>query len=153
MTPIGLAASKTAMDTKFNLLTKKGTAQVPDAGGAIYKAAYHAYYDKIAEFIGDDPTDPDILSTLSQQGKLKVNNIKNLQNDAHEFASLFADAMKECLDEVSNQIDSHIKSMIINITTPVPNPTTGTTLIAGSIPVTGSVVMTNTLSTGGITVS
>ena len=45
-TPIGLAANKQLMDTKFNMLVRKGTAQVPDTGGSVYKAAYHAYYDK-----------------------------------------------------------------------------------------------------------
>ena len=152
MTPIGLAANKQLMDTKFGLLAQKGSAQLPDTGGAIYKAAYHAYYDKMAERIEDDPTDPDILQSLTEQQMLKVNNIQKLQNEAHDFASFFADGMKECLDEISAQIDAHIKSMMINIVTAAPGPS-GTVLACGVGPVTGTVAMNNLSPTGGITVA
>lgn len=152
MIPIGLDANKKLMDAKFDLLTVKGTAQVPDTGGTIYKAAYHAYYDKVAERIADDPTDADLLADLASKQLLKANNIQKLQNEAHDFASLFADAMKECLEEVSNQIDAHIKSMMINIMTATPGPS-GTVLACGVGPVTGTVVMNNLSPTGGITIS
>jgi hypothetical protein len=152
MTPIGLAANKQLMDAKFDMLTMKGSAQVPDAGGAIYKAAYHAFYDKTAERIEDDPTDPDILADLTQKQLLKVNNIQKLQGEAHDFASFFADAMKEILDEVSSQIDAHIKAMMINVITATPGPS-GTVLACGVGPVTGTVAMNNLTPAGGITIS
>lgn len=150
--PIGLAANKTLMDTKFGLLCQKGTAMIPDTGGAIYKAAYHAYYDKTAEKLEDDPTDPDVLSDLAKKGLLKVNIDQQLKEDAHDFASLFADAMKEILDEVSTQVDAHIKSMMINIITAAPGPS-GTVLACGVGPVTGTVAMNNLSPAGGITIS
>lgn len=152
MIPIGLEANKKLMDAKFNLLSQKGSAQVPDAGGPIYKAAYHAYYDKIVEKIEDDPDDPDILADLTSKQLLKINNIQKLQNEAHDFASFFADAMKECLDEVSTQIDAHIKSMMINIITATPGPS-GTVLACAVGPVTGTIAMNNLSPTGGITIS
>lgn len=152
MIPIGLEANKKLMDAKFNLLSQKGSAQVPDAGGAIYKAAYHAYYDKIVDRIEDDPEDPDILALLAEKQMLKANNIQKLQSEAHDFASFFADAMKECLDEISTQIDAHIKSMMINIITATPGPS-GTTLVSPVGPVTGTVAMNNLSPTGGITIS
>jgi hypothetical protein len=152
MIPIGLEANKKLMDAKFDLLSQKGSAQLPDTGGAIYKAAYHAYYDKMAERIEDDPTDPDILASLAEKQMLKVNNIQKLQGEAHDFASLFADAMKECLDEISTQIDAHIKSMMINVVTAAPGPA-GTVLACGVGPVSGTIAMNNLSAAGGITVS
>jgi hypothetical protein len=153
-TPIGLAANKQIMDTKFNKLTMKGSAHAPDTGGTIYKAAYHAYYDKLYEQLSkhSDPTDQDIYQNLASQGLLKQNFISELQNDAHKFASFFADAMKECLDEVSTQIDTHIKSMMINITTATPGPTP-TVLACATGPVTGTISVNNLSPVGGITIS
>lgn len=153
-TPIGLAANKQIMDAKFKKLTMKGSPQYPDTGGTIYKAAYHAYYDKLYEQLSNqtDPTDPDVYEQVASSGMLKANIVAGLQKDAHNFASLFADAMKECLDEVSTQIDAHIKSMMINIVTPAPNPSNGTVLACSVGPVTGSIAANNISSSGGITI-
>ena len=52
-----------------------------------------------------DPSDADIYADMASKGKLKQNIKLELQNDAHKFASFFADAMKDCLNEISNQID------------------------------------------------
>ena len=153
-TPIGLAANKQLMDTKFNMLTMKGSALVPDAGGSVYKAAYHAYYDKLYEQIKDlkDPEDADIYADMASKGRLKQNIQLELQNDAHKFASFFADAMKDCLTEISTQIDTHIKSMMINITTAAPGPS-GTVLACAVGPVTGTIAANNLSPAGGITIS
>ena len=154
MTPIGLAANKQLMDTKFNMLTMKGTAVLPDSGGAVYKAAYHAYYDKIYRQLSPqkDPSDTDIYQDLAKKQLLKQNLISDLQKDAHEFASFFADAMKECLTEVSSQIDAHIKAMMINIITVTPG-TTPTVLACAAGPVTGTISVNNLSPAGGITIS
>jgi hypothetical protein len=154
MIPIGLEANKKLMETQFDMLSMKGTAMAPDTGGAIYKAAYHAHYDKAYERLMEtnDPDDADIKADLATKGMLKMDNIKNLQNESHEFASFFADAMKECLDEIANQIDSHIKSMMINIITTAPGPS-GTVLACGVGPVSGTIAMNNMSPTGGITIS
>jgi hypothetical protein len=153
-TPIGLAANKQIMDAKFSKLTMKGSAPAPDTGGTIYKAAYHAYYDKLYKQLNNqsDPTDADIYQDLTSKGLLKANIISDLQNDAHNFASFFADAMKECLDEISNQIDTHIKSMMINIVTATPGPTP-TVLACAAGPVTGTISVNNLSPVGGITIS
>ena len=154
MKPIGLAANKQLMDMSFNKLVIKGTAQVPDSGGAVYKAAYHAYYDKLKSQIdsSQDPEDSDILADMASKGLLKQDTLRSLQNDAHDFASFFTDAMKECLTEVSNQIDAHIKAMMITIIAQAPGPG-GTVLACASGPVTGTIGANNLSPTGGITIS
>jgi hypothetical protein len=145
-----LSTNKQIMDSKFDMLSKKGSAAAPDTGGAIYKAAYHAYYDKTYERINatEDPTDEDIKADLASRGMLKQNNIEKLKNEAHEFASLFADAMKECLDEISTQVDQHIKAAQINIVIPALTPT----IVSPTGPCTGSLIISE--STGAqITIS
>lgn len=153
-TPIGLAANKQLMDTKFDMLTKKGSAKLPDSGGSVYKAAYHAYYDKLYRQIKDqkDPSDEDIYADMASKSLLKQNMITDLQNDAHEFASFFTDAMKDCLTEISSQIDAHIKSMMINIITATPGPS-GTVLACAAGPVSGTIAANNLSTVGGITIS
>ena len=134
-----LSVNKNVMDSKFDMLSKKGSATAPDTGGAMYKAAYHAYYDKTYERLmkTEDPDDADLKADLASKGLLKKDNIEKLQKEAHEFASYFADAMKECLDEISTQVDQHIKSAQINITIPALTPT----IISPTGPCTGSLII------------
>ena len=89
---------------------------------------------------------------MASKGLLKQNMITDLQNDAHEFASFFADAMKDCLTEISSQIDAHIKSMMINIITAAPGPS-GTVLACAVGPVSGTIAANNLSPAGGITIS
>ena len=112
-----LATNKPLMDAKFDMLVKKGTALAPDVGGAIYKAAYHAYLDNSLKKIDSVSCSDDDLKPLvkAETEKAKI----ELKNEAHDFAVFFADAMSEILKEISTQIDSHIKSAQIDITTPV----------------------------------
>lgn len=153
MTPIGLAANKQLMDTKFDMMVLEGTAQVPDAGGTIYKAAYHAYYDiakrQIDEASKADCDDVD-LAPMFESERIKAEN--QLREDSHAFAKLFNDAMKECLSEISNQIDAHIKSMMITVAAPAPGPG-GTALVCATGPVTGTIGANNLSPAGGITIS
>ena len=142
--PIGLAANKQLMDAKFDLLT------VPQTG-AIYKAAYDAYYNvansamKMAGTTGD----VDLLPVLNAQ---KQATEIQLKADANKFAMDFCEGMKEMLDEISKQIDAHCKSMIINIMAPTPGPS-GTVLACGVGPVTGTIGANNLSPAGGITVN
>jgi hypothetical protein len=131
------------MDAAFNKLCIKGsgTKESADSAGSIYKAAYHAYYDKAAEKLpASNPTDPDIVEDLASKGLLTENIKLQLQSDAHDFASLFADAMSDILKEVSTQIDSHIKSAQINIVVPALQPT----IVSPVGPCTGSLVISET---------
>lgn len=151
MTPIGLAANKQLMDNKFNLLVREGSAMMPNTGGTIYKAAYHAYYDAIKKKMDNSGScsDADIAPLVDAQKKEAE---IQLQNEAHDFAKLFNDAMKECLQEISDQIDAHIKSMMINIITAAPGPS-GTVLASAVGPVSGTISVNNLTPTGGITIS
>lgn len=137
-----LSTNKPLMDNKFAMLAKKGSASAPDTGGTIYKAAYHAFYDKTYERLmeTEDPEDADIKADLASKGMLKADNIKNLQKEAHDFASYFADAMKDILDEISTQVDNHIKQAMITINVPVLPPT----LVTAMGPVTGSLIVSET---------
>ena len=112
-----LATNKPLMDAKFDMLVKKGSAMTPDIGGAVYKAAYHAYIDNSLKKLENTSCSDEDLAPLV---KAEIEKAKNeLRNEAHDFASLFTDAMSECLKEISTQIDTHIKSAQIDITTPV----------------------------------
>ena len=138
-----LEVNKPLMDSAFNNLCMKGTASNPDAGGTIYKAAYHAYYDKAADRLPKtDPNDKDICTTLSEEG-LTVSNIElQLKNDAHDFASLFADSMNEILKEVSTQIDNHVKAVADGLLiTMLPQGIS--TIVSPVGPCTGSMIIQN----------
>lgn len=132
-----LATNKPLMDQAFNKLCIKGNGSASSAksAGAIYKAAYMAYYEKnAANLPKNDPNDKDILNNLKNQGLTIEDVKKKLENDSHDFASLFTDAMSECLKEISNQIDAHIKSAQIDIMVPALLPT----IISPMGPCTGS---------------
>lgn len=141
-----LSVNKPIMDAKFSMLSKKGTADAPDTGGAIYKAAYHAFFDKTYDRLKktSDPTDLDLYESLKTNNMLKDDNIKKLKEEAHDFASFFADAMDEILKEISSQVDSHIKSASINISVPALLPT----IISPMGPCSGSLSISE--STGAI---
>lgn len=142
--PIGLAANKQLMDAKFDLLTAPQT-------GAIYKAAYDAYYNVASSALNSAGTtaDSDLLPVLNAQ---KQATELQLKADANKFAMDFCEGMKEMLDEISKQIDAHCKSMIINIMAPTPGPC-GTVLACGVGPVTGTIGANNLSPAGGITVN
>lgn len=140
-----LSTNKPKMDKAFKELCKKGSAENPDSGGAIYKAAYHAYYDKTKEKLPTaDPEDSDLKNVLIEKSATTNHIDKQLKDDSHEFASLFADAMDEILIEVSTQIDAHIKSIDFTLVEPVPNITSGTALVTAAGPATGSISINTT---------
>jgi hypothetical protein len=139
-----LSVNKPLMDTKFSMLVKKGTAKMPDSGGAIYKAAYHAYFDKTYDRLMEtsDPSDTDLYDDLRSKKMLKSDNIDKLRDDAHDFASLFADAMDEILKEVSSQVDAHVKALANGMTiTMLPQGIA--TVVSPMGPCTGSMVIKN----------
>ena len=131
-----LSVHKPIMDAAFAKLTVPGNALTPDIGGAIYKAAYHAYYDVGEKRINDCDAieDPDLAADAIAR---KQEALMDLKNDSHMFATAFNDAMKECLKEISNQIDDHIKSMMLTINIPAVLPT----LVSPVGPVTGALTI------------
>lgn len=144
MTPIGLAANKSTMDLKFKELTSPA--------GDMYKAAYDAYYNIISDAMnGSDfvSEDTDIAPTLAAK---KSEMEAKLKQDATNFATELCGGIEKCLEEISNQIDAHIKSMMITIVAPTPGPC-GTVLACGVGPVTGTIGANNLSPTGGITIS
>lgn len=143
--PIGLAANKQLMDTKFNMLT---TPQVGD----MYKAAYNAYYNlaKAAFDASDSKVDNADLKPIVEAKKAEME--MQLKSDANSFATDLCDGISKMLEEISNQIDAHIKSMMINVITAAPGPS-GTVLACGVGPVSGTIAMNNLSPAGGITVS
>lgn len=155
MTPTGLAANKKLMDTSFSALVRKGTGNSnnPD-GGIVYNTVFDMYFTPKYEVLKDteDPEDADVKAMMAAEKKLKQDNIDKLRKESHEFASAISDMMKECLDEISNQIDAHIKSMIINIMATTPGPS-GTVLTGATGPVTGTIGANNLTPTGGISIS
>jgi hypothetical protein len=138
-----LKVNKPLMDQAFEKLCLKGSAQAPDSGGTIYKAAYHAYYDKSAEKLPkSDPTDQDIMPVLTATNATAAQIKLQLQNDAHEFASLFADSMNDILKEVSNQIDAHVQAIADGIIiTMLPQGIA--TIVSPVGPCSGSMVIQN----------
>lgn len=138
-----LSVNKPLMDAAFSKLCVKGSGSETSAksAGVVYKAAYEAYYKKAAEKLPkSDPDDEDIRNDLKAKGMLVDDIKKQLEADAHDFASLFTDAMKECLNEISTQIDAHVKSASINITVPALLPT----IISPMGPCSGSLAISET---------
>lgn len=145
MTPIGLTANKQLMDASFKQLT------TPHVGD-MYKAAYDAYYNlaKAAFDEADSNTDDTDLAPTLAENKIKME--QKLKTDADKFATDLCSGLSKCLEEVSKQIDAHIKSMMINIIAPTPGPS-GTVLACGVGPVTGTIGANNLTPAGGITIS
>lgn len=155
MTPIGLTANKKLMDASFQALSRPGTGSTntPD-GGTIYNTIFKMYFDPKYELLKDttDPEDADVKAKMASEGRLKNDNINKLRKESHEFAEAVSNMMKECLDEISKQIDAHIKSMMINIMAPTPGPC-GTVLAGATGPVTGTIGANNLTPVGGINIS
>ena len=129
-----LSVNKPLMDTQFSLLTMPQT-------GAVYKAAYNAYYNLASaaaqEAMGSSD-DPDLAPILAQaQAEMKA----KLVEDANKFATDFCEGISDMLKEISNQIDAHVKAVangliitmmpqgIATIVAPPAGPCTGTMVI------------------------
>lgn len=139
-----LSVNKPLMDTKFNLLT------VPQTG-AVYKAAYNAYYNLAkASMDRDDGTVEDSeLNAMSSSQKAIAD--MQMKEDANKFAMDFCEGISEMLKEISAQIDAHVKAIDFMIVEPSPNPTTGTTLANAGGPAAG-VIMINTMAGSTMTI-
>ena len=144
MTPIGLTKHKNDMQNAFRSL-------VESEDGAIYRAAYNAYYNIAINAFekSNDVDDPDLQNIVSVEREKCKNAIADTSK---KFAEDFCEGMKECLDVIADQIDAHIRSMQINIMTMTPG-STATVLTTAVGPVTGTIEMNNISPTGGITIA
>lgn len=144
MTPVGLTKHKNDMQNAFRSL-------VESEDGAIYRAAYNAYYNIAIEAFdnGDDVEDEDLQAIVSaEREKCKV----AISESSKKFAEDFCEGMKTCLEVIAEQIDEHIRSMQINVMTATPGPT-GTVLATAAGPVTGTIELNNISPTGGISIA
>lgn len=131
-----------------NLLMADSTT---DKGGPIYIASRDAFYEASkSEPTAMDPETPEDakagLTSLSDEMNDKVN--KEIYKKAKIFAEEFCAGLKneKLMDKIADAVSSHIKSLDVMVTAVVPNPTSGSTLLCGTIPVTGTII---TSSMGG----
>ena len=130
-----LSVNKPLMDTQFSLLTVPHT-------GAIYKAAYNAYYNLASAAFDEsskESTDADLAPTLTAaQAKMK----SKIVEDANKFASDFCEGMSDMLKEISNQIDAHVKAVANGLViTMLPQGIA--TVVSPVGPCTGSMIIQN----------
>lgn len=128
--------------TLNNLLMADSTA---DTGGPVYIASRDAFYEasksEPAEMDPETPDDAkDGLSSLSDEMNDKVN--KKIYEKAKVFAEEFCKGLKneKLMDNIADAVSSHIKSLDVMITAVIPNPTSGSTLVCGTVPVTGTLM-------------
>lgn len=124
-------------------------------GNPVYDAAYNAYYISSKHII--EQQNNSINSNISSDANIdplskeESNNIeKNLKEISEVFATEFCDNLKSSgfMDHIADEIDNHIKSMMLSINVPVIPPT----LISPVGPVTGS-LMISEMSGAQITIS
>lgn len=128
-----LSANKSIMDTSFESLARTGTYdKTSPNGGVIYNTVFENYFDNkkkraeetlenMIKSINDD--DDRKNPGCAFESKLSEDDIENIKKESHEIADAVARAMNECLKEISNQIDKHIKAMTLNINIPTLLPT------------------------------
>lgn len=119
----------------------------PSQGNPVYDAAYNAYYESnkcsINNFsVEDDPTGISNNAANDTNSKIK--------SRAQDFAKEFCNNLKMSgfMDSIANEIDAHIKSMMLSINVPVLPPT----LISPTGPITGS-LMISEMAGAQITIS
>jgi hypothetical protein len=142
--------------TNLPIMKQTLNSLIMENNSVMYDAAYNAFYeaskpDKNAAKI-DDP------SAQQQNDGFQNDMVKQIDDmvkeKAKEFANMFCKNLKDggFMDKIADEIDKHVKSLDISITTAVPGPS-GSVLACGVGPVSGSIIL-NTLSpTGGITIS
>lgn len=118
-----LRTNKPSMDQKLNALYDS----------AFRQAAYNAYYnthDKSTPLIDFGTDDPDLIEQANAKiAKNKSDYNDELIIDSNKFADEFVNQLKSAklLETISDEIDRHIKSMMLTIThtlTPVNSPLT-----------------------------
>lgn len=109
-----LAANLPILKQKLNQLIKDSK------GGAFYDAAYAAYYSLIKSASGNINIGSDSdLMPLIQEHKLECE--QQAKKDAESFAKTFCSELKKAkfMDIIADEVDTHIKTAQIDITTPI----------------------------------
>jgi hypothetical protein len=115
-----LSTNKLLMDQKLTALYDS----------AFRQAAYNAYYNTnnkptgSIEFDADD--DPNIIAqTKAKLSEGEIKREKDLKTDSNKFADEFVKQLKSAklLETLSDEIDGHIKSMMLTINIPALLPT------------------------------
>lgn len=136
-----LSANKPLMDQKFNALYDS----------AFRQAAYNAYYnthDKMTPLVDFGTDDPALIEQANAKiAKNKSDFNDELIIDSNKFADEFVNQLKSAklLETISDEIDKHIKSIMLTIThtlTPVNSP-----LATAAGPVTGVLLLSNSAGT------
>ena len=130
-----LSVNKPLMDNKFSMLTAENT-------GAVYNAAYNAYYNmakKTLDSASGSVDDPELAAILEANKAEQENRIKE---DSKKFALDFCEGISEMLTEISNQIDAHVKAIADGmIITMLPQGIA--TVVSPAGPCTGSMIIQN----------
>lgn len=105
--------------------------------GAVYKAAYNAYFNLINIEISTESNDSDIQPMLETA---KTELEQKIKDDAKQFATDFCNGLKDnnFMETIADEVDSHIKSMKI-VATVLPQGLA--TIISPAGPCTGSLVI------------
>lgn len=108
-----------------------------DESGAMYKAAYSAYFEATNVTIPDS-SDSDINTFVIAAAKTQCE--QKIKEDAQKFAKEFCKVLKDekFMDTIADEVDAHIKSMkiLINVL-----PTGIATIVSPMGPCTGSLVI------------
>ena len=127
-------------------------------GNPVYDAAYNAYYKAGEKSFEDQQKNINTINTNNQAYNTNIDyssaNNKEIDETLKKYSDVFAtefcNNLKSggFLDSIADEIDSHIKSMMLSINVPVIPPT----LISPVGPVTGS-LMISEMAGSQITIS
>lgn len=124
------------LSTNLPLMKQKFSSMLTDNTGMFYKAAYEAYLESMSDQKPIVSNDPDI-SAIIDDANAKMNKLKIEKSEA--FAKAFVKSLRNSNfdDLLANEIDKHIKSMMLTITVPALLPT----IISPTGPCSGSLTI------------
>lgn len=124
------------LSTNLPLMKQRFSSMLTDNTGMFYKAAYEAYLESMSDQKPIVSNDPDI-SAIIDDANAKMNKLKIEKSEA--FAKAFVKSLRNSNfdDLLANEIDKHIKSMMLTITVPALLPT----IISPTGPCSGSLTI------------
>lgn len=124
------------LSTNLPLMKQKFSSMLTDNTGMFYKAAYEAYLESMSDQKPIVSNDPDI-SAIIDDANAKMDKLKIEKSEA--FAKAFVKSLRNSNfdDLLANEIDKHIKSMMLTITVPALLPT----IISPTGPCSGSLTI------------
>lgn len=128
-----LSTNKPLMKNSLNSLLNASS------GSPVYDAAYNAYYEaNKCEMNSMSPDDDP--SGIANKAASETN--EKLKDHAKDFATEFCKNLKNggFMDTIADEIDKHVKSMMLTISIPVLLPT----IVSPMGPCTGSLMISET---------